>query len=136
MVALDDLACGIAEELAQQAKDHEVRCDIEAIEMNADIAIPIGLMLTELLTNAIKYAYGEEGGVIDVSLHARDGHIVLSVRDKGQGLPVDFDIKAASRRSLGMRMITSLARQVRGEIRFENAEPGTVATLTMPDPRD
>ncbi len=136
IVCLDDLACGIAEQLAQQAQNHQVRCDIEAIEMNADTAIPIGLMLTELLTNAIKYAYDEGGGTIDVGLHARDGHIVLSVRDRGRGLPGDFDMKAASRHSLGMRMIASLARQLRGEVRFEDAAPGTCATLTMPDPRD
>ncbi|WP_454280920.1 sensor histidine kinase [Sphingomonas sp. Marseille-Q8236] len=136
IVSLDDLACGIAEQLAQQAQNHQVHCDIEAIEMNADTAIPIGLMLTELLTNAIKYAYDEAGGTIDVSLHARDGHIVLSVRDRGRGLPADFDMKAASRHSLGMRMITSLARQLRGEVRFDDAAPGTCATLTMPDPRD
>lgn len=136
IVSLDDLACGIAEQLAQQAQNHQVHCDIEAIEMNADTAIPIGLMLTELLTNAIKYAYDEAGGTIDVSLHARDGHIVLSVRDRGRGLPADFDMKAASRHSLGMRMIASLARQLRGEVRFDDAAPGTCATLTMPDPRD
>jgi two-component sensor histidine kinase len=74
--------------------------------------------------------------VIDVCLHARDGQIVLSVRDKGKGLPEDFDMKVASRHSLGMRMITSLARQLRGEVRFDDAAPGTCATLTMPDPRD
>jgi two-component sensor histidine kinase len=136
IVSLDDLACGIAEQLAQQAQNHQVHCDIEAIEMNADTAIPIGLMLTELLTNAIKYAYDEAGGTIDVSLHARDGHIVLSVRDRGRGLPADFNMKAASRHSLGMRMIASLARQLRGEVRFDDAAPGTCATLTMPDPRD
>lgn len=136
MVSLDDLACGIAHQLAEQAQNHKVHCDIEAIEMNADTAIPIGLMLTELLTNAIKYAYDEQGGAIDVSLHARDGQIVLTVRDHGQGLPADFDMKAASRHSLGMRMIASLARQLRGEVRFDDATPGTCATLTMPDPRE
>lgn len=136
IVSLDHLACGIAEQLAEQSKNHQVHCDIEAVEISADTAIPIGLMLTELLTNAIKYAYDEEGGAIDVALHARDGHIILSVRDHGKGLPADFDMKAASRHSLGMRMITSLARQLRGEVRFEDAAPGTCATLTMPDPRD
>ena len=136
IVCLGDLACGIAEQLAQQAQNHQVNCDIAAIEMNADTAIPIGLMLTELLTNAIKYAYDEGGGAIDVGLHARDGQIILSVRDRGRGLPEDFDMKAASRHSLGMRMIASLARQLRGEVRFEDAGPGTCATLTMPDPRD
>ncbi len=136
IVSLDDLACGIAVQLAQQSQNHQVHCDIEAIEISADTAIPIGLMLTELLTNAIKYAYGESGGDIDVGLHARDGHIILSVRDHGQGLPADFDMKAASRHSLGMRMIASLARQLRGEIMFETMAPGTCATLTMVDPRD
>lgn len=136
MVSLDDLACGIAEHLAQQSQNHHVTCDIEAIEISADTAIPIGLMLTELMTNAIKYAYGEAGGVIDVSLQAHNGRIVLSVRDRGKGMPADFDMKAASRHSLGMRMIASLARQLRGEVRFDDAGPGTCATLTMPDPRE
>ncbi|WP_343525544.1 histidine kinase dimerization/phosphoacceptor domain -containing protein [Sphingomonas sp.] len=135
IVSLDDLACGIAHQLAEQAQNHHVHCEIEAIEMNADTAIPIGLMLTELLTNAIKYAYDERGGRIDVALHVRDAHLILSVRDQGRGLPADFDMKAASRHSLGMRMIASLARQLRGEVRFEDAAPGTCATLTMAYPQ-
>ena len=58
----------------------------------------------------------------------------MSVTDRGQGLPAGFDLATASRHSLGMRMIASLVRQLRGELRFENAEPG-VRVVVRTDPR-
>lgn len=135
IVALDDLVCGIATGLAEQAPLHRIECDIDAIRISADTAIPLGLLVTELVTNAIKYAYGEGGGVIAVTIRNADGRILLTVSDDGVGLPADFDLKAASRKSLGMRMIGSLARQLRGTIAIENAERGTCAVLDIPDPR-
>jgi len=135
IVALDDLVCGIATGLAEQAPLHRIDCDIDAIRISADTAIPLGLLVTELVTNAIKYAYGEGGGVIAVTIRNADGRILLTVSDDGVGLPADFDLKAASRKSLGMRMIGSLARQLRGTIAIENAERGTCAVLDIPDPR-
>jgi two-component sensor histidine kinase len=135
IVSLDDLACGIAGQLAEQAPACTVDCDVAPIEISADTAIPIGLMLTELVTNAIKYAYDEAGGTIAVALKDADGRITLTVTDRGAGLPAGFALTDASRKSLGMRMIASLARQLRGEIRFEDAGPGTRVTLDLPDPR-
>ncbi|WP_236701692.1 sensor histidine kinase [Sphingomonas sp. Leaf30] len=135
IVALDDLVCGIATGLAEQAPLHRIDCDIDAIRISADTAIPLGLLVTELVTNAIKYAYGEGGGVIAVTIRNADGRILLTVSDDGVGLPADFDLKAASRKSLGMRMIGSLARQLRGTIVIENAARGTCAVLDIPDPR-
>lgn len=135
IVALDDLVCGIATGLAEQAPLHRIDCDIDAIRISADTAIPLGLLVTELVTNAIKYAYGEGGGVIAVTIRNADGRILLTVSDDGVGLPADFDLKAASRKSLGMRMIGSLARQLRGTIAIENGARGTCAVLDIPDPR-
>ncbi|HXH16209.1 MAG TPA: histidine kinase dimerization/phosphoacceptor domain -containing protein [Sphingomonas sp.] len=135
IVALNDLVCGIATGLAEQAPNHRIECDIDAILISADTAIPVGLLVTELVTNAIKYAYDDEGGVIDVKIRSADGRIILTVSDEGAGLPADFDLKTASRKSLGMRMIGSLARQLRGTITIENAAVGTCATLDVPDPR-
>jgi len=135
IVALDDLACGIAQQLGEQAPNHQVTCDVLPIEISADTAIPIGLVLTELITNAIKYAYDEAGGQIDFAVTAVDEKLILTVTDRGAGLPAGFDFAVRSRESLGMRMIGSLARQLRGEIVFENAQPGTRARLTLPDPR-
>ena len=135
IVALDDLVCGIATGLAEQAPNHRIECDIDAILISADTAIPVGLLVTELVTNAIKYAYDDAGGAIAVTIRSADGRIVLTVSDTGAGLPADFDLKAASRQSLGMRMIGSLARQLRGTIVIENGTVGTCATLDIPDPR-
>ena len=73
--------------------------------------------------------------MILVTVRSADGRIVLTVSDEGGGLPADFDLKMASRKSLGMRMIGSLARQLRGTVTIENAAVGTCATLDVPDPR-
>jgi two-component sensor histidine kinase len=127
--------CGIATGLAEQAPNHRIECDIDAILISADTAIPVGLLVTELVTNAIKYAYDDAGGAIAVTIRSADGRIVLTVSDTGAGLPADFDLKTASRKSLGMRMIGSLARQLRGTVTIENAAVGTCATLDVPDPR-
>lgn len=136
LVDLSDLACGLAETLAETAPAHVVHCHADPVVISADAAIPIGLILTELLTNAIKYAYDEAGGEIEVRIDAKDGQLILTVTDHGHGMPADFDPKAAARTSLGTRMITSLARQLRGEVAYEDAAPGTRARVTMPDPRE
>ncbi len=137
IVALDDLSCGLANALAEQSPQHEIVCHAEAIELSADTAIPLGLVLTELVTNAIKYAYPEgEGGPITIRIARKGGQIEMAVEDEGAGLPADFDLKAQSRRSLGTRMIVSLTRQLGGEIEMgaRAGRPGTLALLSFPAP--
>ncbi len=130
VVALDELVCGIVDGLAEQA-DAPIECTVEAIQISADVAIPIGLIVTELVTNAIKYA---DGGIA-VLLVIDGSEMVLTVSDRGPGMPAGFEIANASRDSLGMRMITSLARQLHGGIVFADAPGGTKAVLRFPDPR-
>lgn len=137
IVALDDLACGLANALAEQSPLHRIECHAEPIELSADTAIPLGLILTELVTNAIKYAYPEgEGGPIRIGIARADGRIAMTVEDEGAGLPADFDLKAQSRRSLGTRMIASLTRQLSGEIEMGTraGRAGTIALLSFPEP--
>ena len=134
MVALDELVGGIVEGLAEQAEGVDVACSVAGIEISADTAIPIGLTVTELVTNAIKYA--ADVGTIAVALTVEGDELVLTVTDRGPGMPAGFDIGKASRDSLGMRMIASLTRQLRGTVAFEDAIPGTRAVLRLPDPRN
>ncbi|GAA3720865.1 histidine kinase dimerization/phosphoacceptor domain -containing protein [Sphingomonas cynarae] len=134
VVCLDDLVGGIVTQLGEQSPTHDLTCAIVPLELSADTAIPIGLLVTELVTNAIKYAYGEAGGPIAVTIDRQDDALIVTVTDRGHGLPADFGIATASRRSLGMRMIASLVRQLRGEIRFEDAGPG-VRVVVRTDPR-
>ena len=130
MVVLDELVCGIVEGLGEQAEDATLTCDIPALEISADLAIPIGLVVTELVTNAIKYA--AVAGPITVLLVEEGEDLLLTVTDGGPGLPAGFDIKAASRDSLGMRMIASLSRQLRGTIAFEKQRAGSKGSATLP----
>ncbi|KQM86071.1 histidine kinase [Sphingomonas sp. Leaf23] len=134
VVALDRLLCGIVEQLKEQAPDHAIDCEIEPLVVSGDTAIPLGLLLTELVTNAIKYAYGEGGGAVRIETRCADGQLSLEVVDRGQGLPAGFDPAAARPTSLGMRMVSSLARQLGGTLSFEDAGPGTHVSFVMPLP--
>jgi anti-sigma regulatory factor (Ser/Thr protein kinase) len=83
--------------------------DVEPIEVQLDLAVPCGLVLNELVTNAIKHGRSPDGTcAIRIELH-RDGEaVVLTVSDLGPGFPPE---KARSG-SLGMQLIRALARQL------------------------
>lgn len=101
-------------------KQINFQTNIEAIELDLSQAIPIGLILNEVITNAIKYAFEDrEAGCIYINMHnVHDDKIVLEVKDNGNGMIEDFDIKNST--SMGMRLITGLAKQINGRLVFEN----------------
>lgn len=116
---------------AQNATSEVVRLvlDLEPVEVSTAQAIPCGLILNELLTNSLKYAFtGERSGEVRVSLLANlQGAIRLRVSDDGVGLPADFPTRSSG--SLGMQLVTDLARQLLGQ--FE-VTPGPSFTVTFP----
>ncbi|MBC6980736.1 sensor histidine kinase [Caulobacter sp. 17J80-11] len=126
---LTDLCAAVA----GTAPQHATRVDAEPAVVSADLAVPLGLLVNELLTNAYKYAYPEgEGGEVQVrGASAPGGRYRLEVTDRGRGLPADFNL-AGSRESLGMRVVTSLAAQLGGELTAGSAEPGARFTLEFP----
>ena len=95
-----------------------------------DLAVPLGLLVNELVTNAFKYAYPEAPGEVRVEL-ASDSpeQFRLEVTDHGVGLPSDFD--PARARSLGMRLVASLSRQLGGRLEWQDARPGTRFVLNL-----
>ncbi len=96
-------------------------------------AIPCGLILNELVTNALKYAYpNDENGEIVVALHESAlGYITVCVSDEGVGLPEGFDWHASH--SMGLPIVDLLANQLGGEIRV-HSHPG--ATFSVEFPRE
>lgn len=86
------------------------------VTFNIDTAIPVGLILNELVTNAIKHAFvGRTGGRIEVGLEPLHAdRAVLWVADDGVGLPENFD--ASANTTLGMRVVRSLVRQIDGKL--------------------
>jgi PAS domain S-box-containing protein len=103
---------------------------LEPILLGIDTAVPCGLILNELVTNAIKHGLAQ-GGTLHVTLRRVDpGTFALGVRDDGTGLPQGFDMGGGT--SLGMRLMRSLSKQINGQIVLRPAAPGTEALLTAP----
>jgi PAS domain S-box-containing protein len=94
----------------------DISVNIEQVNINLDTAIPIGLIINELVTNALKHAFGDRpGGKVTVDLHLGTDHwFTLIVQDDGAGLPPDFDSRTME--SLGMQLVHILTRQLGGEI--------------------
>lgn len=124
---------GLCKEVDASVAHCEVRTDVEAgIVIPTDNAISAALIVNELITNAAKYAYqGKSKCAIWVTVaRTGDNHVSISVRDAGAGLPPDFDIHKA--RGLGMRIVSSLARQMKGELGVRAHNPGTEFIVTFP----
>src|SRR4029078_4560522 len=102
------------------------------IAVAIDRAVPAALIITELVTNAAKYAYRDgAGGKIWVRV-AREGdnNVMLAVRDEGDGLPQGFDVRKP--KGLGMRIVSALAEQLNADLTVLGGGSGTEFVLTMP----
>ena len=131
MVALREFLNGIIEKLNVQSDLHDLQ--LESVELNvlADRAIPLGLLTTELVTNAMKHAYPNGSGTISIKTKIEGDELQLLVSDNGVGLPDGFDLLEASSRGLGARMIVSLARQLHGTLNVKS-DQGTTVLIAMP----
>ena len=106
-----------------------LQSELEPVIMSADLAIPCGLILNELISNAFKHGFPDgTGGEIKVTLRKRPGGIcILTVHDTGVGIPSELDV--GKNKSLGLRLVRSLAHQIRGAFELTRVDPGTTANL-------
>jgi len=104
--------------------------NLEAMDLNLDAAVPCGLIINELVSNALKYAFPDgRKGEVRIDLLARPGGMArLVVADNGIGL---HHIDWATARSLGMRLVRTLADQIGAEVEV-NSATGTEIQLTFP----
>lgn len=104
--------------------------ELENIYLNLDTSIPCGLIINEVVSNSLKYAFaGREKGVIEVVFSKlSDGKLKLIISDDGIGLPDNFDIENAE--SLGLQLVTTLVTQVSGELEIDNSN-GTRFTIVF-----
>ncbi len=102
--------------------------EIDDILMDIDTAIPMGLILNELITNAYKYAFPDfSKGELQIRLKQEDG-LTLSVADNGIGLREDFDINKSN--SFGLKLVRSLAKKLNADVQF-SSEGGTQVKLII-----
>ncbi|MCX5814479.1 MAG: PAS domain S-box protein [Proteobacteria bacterium] len=91
--------------------------------LSAKILSPIGIILNELLTNAMKHAFIErENGILGISLLIKDNHATIIVQDNGTGIPESIDIATST--GFGLQLVDILTEQLEGTVRIER-EKGT-----------
>lgn len=96
-----------------------LRTQIEPLKLDVDTLIPLGLILNELISNALKYAFAEKDqGELTLHLQQRGNGLLLHVADNGKGMPPDF--YAQSSKSLGYRLINSFAKKLNGVLKVWN----------------
>lgn len=104
---------------------------VAAISLDLDRALPVGLIVSELVSNALKYAFPppRRGRIEVVADVAEDEYIVLKVSDNGVGLPDNFQLEQSQ--SLGLYLVRLLAQQLRGVLTIDPGD-GTTFTLRFP----
>lgn len=133
-VDMDEYLSGLAEELESSLRTaerpHRIDINAEPVKMATDRAVSLGVIVTELVTNAFKYAYpqGEEGEV-RVRL-ARDGALLsLSVEDDGVGMADDAP---PSGTGLGQKIVRAMAASIQSRVERESTARGTKIVLAFP----
>jgi PAS domain S-box-containing protein len=104
------------------------RLEVEHVALNVDQAIPCCLIINELVTNALKYAFpGNQTGEIAIRLKSEDAPLcILEVSDNGIGFPLSVDFRNSS--SLGMQLVMTFVEQLKGTISLD-ARRGTSFTI-------
>ena len=122
----------------QFGRDRNIRflVHVAGVDMNLDSAVPCGLILNELLTNAFKHAFpdGRPGSgagkcEITVSVNQKDDMNMLTIIDNGVGLPADLNLEKAE--TLGLRLVKMLSQQINGSLELDRSA-GTIFRLKFP----
>lgn len=107
----------------------DLKLDVGTIFLDLDSAIPCGLIINEIVTNALKYAFTDQkNGEVNVSLTQKNEFIQLTIADNGRGLPDNIDYRNTE--SLGMQLVVTLVQQLGGEIVLDNSN-GAKYTITF-----
>jgi PAS domain S-box-containing protein len=96
--------------------------DLDDVYLNLDTSIPCGLILNELISNAMKYAFiGRKEGAIKVGMKIRLDRLVMTVTDDGVGLPEGFVVEESD--SLGLQLVSTLVMQIGGNLSIQRSNP-------------
>jgi PAS domain S-box-containing protein len=107
----------------------KLKINVEDIFLDINTAIPLGLIVNELVTNSLKHAFPEgNSGEINVDFHPIDDYYEFTVKDNGVGFPEDIDYQNTE--SLGLQIVTSLTDQIDGEITLDRNN-GTKFKITF-----
>ncbi len=131
---LTDLARSLMYAYGYSDRDFDLVIDAEDRKLDVDVAIPLGLIANELITNAFKYAYAQSKYPrLRIGLHTQNG-LTLEVQDNGPGINPDDWVLRSGRPSFGKRLVTSLSNQLDGQVEFIQQD-GALCRLHIPEAR-
>ncbi|WP_052732601.1 tetratricopeptide repeat protein [Hymenobacter terrenus] len=107
------------------------------VYLNASTAVPLGLILNELLSNAYNHAFPDgRNGQVDLHISAPDssGTFTATISDNGVGLPRNFKLENTS--SLGLRLVNNLTRQLKGTFQAQNSASGARFIITFQEAKE
>jgi two-component system, sensor histidine kinase PdtaS len=113
---LEDLVETIHQSFNSKAKSVNYHLNIADVNLDVDTAVPLGLILNELVTNAYKYAFNKVNeGTLFIDLNKEEEHLyTLTVKDNGPGLPENLNLDESE--SLGLKLVNILVKQLEGTI--------------------
>ncbi len=117
-----------------RGKNIRQEIDIENISFDIDTAITLGLIINELVSNSFKHAFNKiKNGTLIVSIHKEGKKFILIVKDDGQGIPEDFNLKNSE--TLGLQLVDTLIEQFYGKYQIKNNN-GTEFIIEFPESAD
>jgi two-component system, sensor histidine kinase PdtaS len=128
---INDLAAFLFRSYQDQSGLVRLKTEIEETALDIDAAVPLGLILNELITNSLKYAFpaGRSGEIFIRLFHPTEAVLCLVCEDDGVGLPPGKDLHESQ--TLGMQLIYSLTSQLDGEIEIES-QAGLKVSILFP----
>jgi two-component sensor histidine kinase len=131
-VLLNQYLDALLEDLRRSAEGNKMSrltLKAEPVEIDPDRAVAIGIIVNELVMNAVKYAYPEGAGPIHVDLAAHHDNLVLSIADNGVGLNAKTDPRSTG---MGQRIVAAMASKLAASVERDPAHNGTRIVLCIP----
>ena len=129
---LSGLLSNVETSMRNEGHGASLRYNLEPLKLKPDSSVNLGVIVTEWVTNAFKYAYPDRAGEVRVHLkRLSDGRAELVVEDDGVGRGPEGAPKGSG---LGTRIVNAMARTIGAEVEYITRHPGTIARLAFPSP--
>lgn len=129
---VQDLSKNLLRSYHSKTSAIKISVAVSNISLDIDTAVPCGLIINELVSNALKYAFPQQQqGEVKISIFKADNQdVILNIADDGIGLPPEINIEQIN--TMGLRMVTALIRQISGTLSV-NREAGSSFTISFPE---
>lgn len=126
---IKDLSAKLFSSYRHDSKKIKLILNVQELYLEVDKCIAVGLILNELISNALKHAFSNmSGGELTIDLHKDENSLILIVSDNGIGFPEDFDFQNTE--TLGLQLVFSLIDQHDGSIKYDTVK-GTKFTVSL-----